>query len=168
MKKVKISLIAMLAMFAIMLTGCDTLSSIGGAGTSGREGGIGDTLSNVFFDFTVNSAEFVDELDGYTAEDGKKLLLLNVTIENVSYGDGLPMFDSDFQVYWDTSDDFAWSVDPFNETLMPLEFTLDAKEKATYDILFEVPADQDTFEFAYLEVYEDNDEGELYTVKFKV
>ena len=136
------------------------------------DGVVGDTLSNMFFDWTVNSAESVGEYEGYTAADGYQLLVCNVTVDN-TFGEALPMYDSDFQVQWgDGEEDFAWSLDAYSDKMMPLEWELAADESATYDLVFEVPADLSSFAIVYLEHYTDEDgnsgEGDLFTVQFEV
>ena len=53
---------------------------------------------------------------------------------------------------------------------MPLQWTLPVDGEATYDLVFEVPADVTTFSLVYLELYTDENgnegEGDLYTVTF--
>ena len=54
--------------------------------------------------------------------------------------------------------------------MMPLEWELANKETATYDMLFEVPADKTEFALSYLEEYTDRDgndqTGEFYSADF--
>ena len=95
----------------------------------------------------------------------------NVTVDN-TFGEALPMYDSDFQVQWgDGEEDFAWSLDAYSDKMMPLEWELATDESATYDLVFEVPADLSSFAIVYLEQYTDEDgnsgEGDLFTVQFE-
>ena len=135
------------------------------------DGEVGDTLSNMFFDWTVNSADNMDEYEGYTAADGYQLVVCNVTISN-TFGDALPMYDMDFQLQWgEGEDDFAWSLDAYTDDMMPLEWELATDSSARYDLVYEVPADLTEFTIAYLEQYIDEagneGEGDLYTVQFQ-
>ena len=161
------------------LTGCSGISLLNGISEQ-TEGELGDTMSNMFFDFTVNSAGTVDSYDGYTPSDGNQLILCNITLKN-TFGEALPMYDSDFQLQWgDGDEDYAWSVDPLEEDgsgmptndQMPLEWSMDDGAVETYDLLFEVPADVTNFSIVYLEQYTDEDgndgQGDLYTVYFTV
>ena len=89
------------------LTGCSGISLLNGISEQ-TEGELGDTMSNMFFDFTVNSAGTVDSYDGYTPSDGNQLILCNITLKN-TFGEALPMYDSDFQLQWgDGDEDYAW------------------------------------------------------------
>ena len=177
MKPIRRTLTAALA--ACLLTGCSGVTLLDGV-TQPTEGGIGDTLSNMFFDFTVNSAAVVDSYDGYTAADGNKLLLCSMTLEN-DFGEDLPMYDSDYQIQWgDGDEDYAYSVDPIGADAdgvptndqMPLYWEMPDGAVETYDLLFEVPADASEFELVYLEMYTDADGneglGDLYRVQFTV
>ena len=159
------------------LTGCSGISLLDGISPR-TEGEIGDTLSNMFFDCTVNSAESTDSYFGYPAADGEQLVVCNLTLKNTTEAD-LPMYDADFQLQWgDGEEDYAWSLNPLEEDgngmptndQMPLQWTLPVDGEATYDLVFEVPADVTTFSLVYLELYTDENgnegEGDLYTVTF--
>lgn len=160
------------------LTGCSGITLFNAGKVT--DGEIGDTLSNMFFDYTVNSAETVADYDGYTAAAGNKLVVCSVTVEN-TFGEELPMYDSDFQLQWgDGEEDYAWSVDPLEEDAdgmptnaqMPLEWFMAAGAEETYDLLFEVPEDVSEFALVYLEQYTDEDgnegQGDLYSAYFTV
>lgn len=136
------------------------------------DGVVGDTLSNMFFDWTVDRAERVDEYAGYTAPDGYQLVVCGVTVEN-TFGEALPMYDADFQLQWgEGENDYAWSLDAYTDDMMPLEWELAADASASYDLVYEVPADVTEFSLVYLEQYTDEDgnegQGDLYTVQFSV
>ena len=142
-------------------------------------GTVGDWLSSMFFDFTVNSARTVEEYDGYTAAEGNKLVVCSLTLYN-TFGDDLPMYDTDFQLAWgDGEDEYAWSLDPLRTSWfgrpandqMPLQWYLRRGGEATYDLVFEVPADITDFQLVYLEEYYDliygvDGVGDLFCVHF--
>ena len=156
------SIVLAVLMLALALTACSN---------GKKNGGIGDTLSTMFFDYTVVSAESTTEYDGYTPGNGNKLLVLSVKIKN-DFGSTLPMYDTDFQLQWGDDDDYAWAVDAFNDDMMPLIWELENRKTATYDMLFEVPADITEFSLCYLEEYTDQNgreqTGDLYSVDFTV
>lgn len=165
MKKIA-KLTALLLALTLVLAGC------GGAGAGKTTGDTGDTLKTMFFDFSVDEASSPAEYDGYVPAEGNRLVVCTVTVTN-TFGDTLPMYDTDFQLQWGSSDeDFAWAVDAFNDQLMPLEWELLTGDTVTYDMLFEAPADVDRFMLVYLEQYVDGDgnegEGELFNVNFSV
>lgn len=144
------------------------------------EGEPGDTLSCAFFDLTVNSAQAADSYDGYTPAEGNQLIVCSLTLENAR-GDALPVYDVNFQIQWGNGDeDYAWALDPLEtcdgnlpaNAQMPREWSLAPDAAATYDLLFEVPADAEDLSLVYLEEYTDSDgssgEGDLYTIHLNV
>ena len=164
----KCSVVMAVLMLALAFAACSNNSAQGG----GTDGDIGRTFSTMFFDYTVNSAERLTEYDGYTPAAGKKLLVVSVSVKN-DFGSTLPMYDTDFQLQWgDGDDDYAWAVDAFNDKMMPLEWELDDKKTATYDMLFEIPADVTEFSLCYLEEYTDqngnSNTGDFYSANFTV
>lgn len=130
----------------------------GGTGTSGlltATGDIGRTFSTMFFDYTVLSVETPAQYHGYTPEDGNKLLVVRVRVKN-DYGSTLPMYDTDFPLFWGDDDyEYAWAVDAFTDDMMPLEWELADGKEAEWDMLFEVPADKMDFSLSYQEEYVD-------------
>ena len=129
--------------------------STGASGVLTATGDIGRTFSTMFFDYTVVSAGSPAEYDGYTAQDGNKLLVVRVRVKN-DFGSTLPMYDTDFPLFWGNDDnEYSWAVDAFNDDMMPLEWELEDGEEATWDMLFEVPADRMDFSLSYLEEYTD-------------
>ena len=161
----KCSVVLAVLMLALAFAACSNNTQGGGT-----DGDIGRTFDTMFFDYTVVSAESATEYDGYTPADGNKLIVLSVSVKN-DFGSTLPMYDTDFQLQWGSGDDdWAWNVDAFNDKMMPLEWKLEDKKTATYDMLYEVPADQTEFSLVYLEEYTDangdDQTGDLYSANF--
>ena len=135
--------------------GTGTSGSTGTSGVLTAAGDIGRTFDTMFFDYTVLSVENPAEYDGYTPEDGNQLIVVRVRVKN-DFGSTLPMYDTDFPLFWGNGDsDFSWAVDAFNKNMMPLEWELANGEEAVYDMLFEAPADKTEFSLSYLEEYTD-------------
>ena len=172
-----IALALSMVLFALSLTACGpNLLSGGDGGSKDTEGGIGDTLSNMFFDYTVLEATSPAEYDGYTAAEGNRLIVCSVKVKN-TFGETIPMYDSDFQLQWGNiggdDDDYTFSLDAFNDTMMPLEYELADGEEVTYDLVFEAPADVKDFGLVYLEEYYTGSEsesgtGDFFSVNFTV
>ena len=179
MKKMtkRIALALSMVLFALAFTACGpNLLSGGDGGSKDTEGGIGDTLSNMFFDYTVLEATSPAEYDGYTAAEGNRLIVCSVKVKN-TFGETIPMYDSDFQLQWGDiggdDDDYTFSLDAFNDTMMPLEYELADGEEVTYDLVFEAPADVKDFGLVYLEDYYTGSEsesgtGDFFSVNFTV
>ena len=92
-------------------------------------------------------------------------------------GETIPMYDSDFQLQWGDiggdDDDYTFSLDAFNDTMMPLEYELADGEEVTYDLVFEAPAEVKDFGLVYLEEYYTGSEsesgtGDFFSVNFTV
>lgn len=168
----------MTAVLAVALVGCGAPKSGGeGGNIIGRtskdqdgyfEGKVGDTMRTEFFDFKVLSVEVVDQYAGFTPEEGNKLLDVQIQEKN-TFGEDLPMFVYDFQLQWgEGDDDFANPKEGVrDESLMPEEFTLAAKESKEYHVLFEVPQDITDFDLVYLEEFDDDSIGDFFAVKFQ-
>ena len=145
------------------------LAVVAGCGKPQSEAGLNEPLKNKFFEYTVLSAAKVDSYGDYTpTKEGMTLLQTEVKVKNV-FLEAIPMGDADFQIQWGEGDeDFAYSVDPFDDRMMPLEYQLEKKEEATYILLFEVPADVSDFAMVYLEEFDDGSTGDFFSVKFTV
>lgn len=154
----------------------------GGDGSSidshGRESGdisfgdVGERMENVFFAFTVNSVERTDTFGGAgsQAPAGYDYLVVNLTIEN-TFGDTLPMFDSDFWIEWGEGDDEGcYPVEVVDDSQLPAEYEIEADGTTTGNLVFEIPEDASISEywFVYLEVYNDDFTGNYNAVVFEV
>lgn len=185
MKKFTALLLA--AATTALLIGCGATPSTegsgsGGANSSGADnviqaedglaaGNIGDIMRTYWFDFTVNSAYLCDSFSSYNASDGYNLLVVDLSVKN-TFGEELPMFDTDFWVQWDSDDDdaFAWPVeaaDSLSSDVLPGEYYLSLNETRKGLLLFEVPNEYTEFAFAYLEINTDEEAGDVFVVYFE-
>ncbi|MEG2037207.1 MAG: DUF4352 domain-containing protein [Ruthenibacterium sp.] len=141
------------------------LTSCGGKGqkTVQTEAAVGESLSTMFFDFTVNTAQRVASYEDYAPQQPEPaLVLLNITVTNTAQK-AVTMYDSDFTLaYGDGAQDFAWIYDAFTDAMQPAEETINAGESRTYDLLFPVPQDKTDFVLRYTETYKE-DAGEQTT-----
>lgn len=135
------------------------------------EGKIGNTLRTYWFDFSVNSAYLCDSFSGYNAADGNKLLVVGITVTN-TFGEALPMFDTDFWVQWDSDDADAYAYPVENASslsndILPGEYYLTVDETEKGLLLYEVPDGYTDFAIAYLEVNADDETGDFFVVYFE-
>ncbi len=168
--KVKKFLYALLGVvLAIGLTGCGSsgIKSEDGYG----EGRLGDTMVTYFFNYSVNSAYLCDEYNGYLPEDGNRLLVADVTVKN-TFNESIEMYDTDFQVQWNTDgeDDYdvpiTYYVDPVSDDQLPGVYELGVKEEKTGLLVFEVPEGYKDFSISYLEMFDDDSDGDVFFVYF--
>lgn len=138
------------------------------------EGTFGDTMHTAFFEYTVNSAYLCDEYDGYEPSEGKTFLVADVTVHN-PYRDTVPMYDTDFQVQWDSDADdaFGYPITAYMEAdevisddMLPQEYEVRRFEDRKGILVYEVPEGENYFSISYLEIYEDESEGDVFFVYF--
>lgn len=173
---------ALLALVVLAgMTGCskasDAISAVSTAVTAaGREygqaytGKMGETLTNAFFSYTVNSAKLVSEVGDYETDDPNNgFLVVNITVKNVFEDDeSIPMANSDFTVSWGEGDEnMTYAQEYFAEGQMADEFDLPKGESVTEDVVFIVPKDKE-YTVEYLEYWDDDFEGNTYSVVLTV
>ena len=171
---------------AAVLLGCAAC----GSGRAGKEavmpengyaeGRIGDAMRTAWFDFTVNKAELTDQYGSVTANEGEKLLVVNVTLTS-TVDQEIVMYDTDFQAQWGTfkEDDYRYPVTFENEAapekeMLATEYTLEPEKSVTGDLVFSVPGGKDRYSLFFMEYYETPDDpeapdsGDLFFVFFEV
>ena len=171
MKKVRTMMLAGVLCLA-MLAGCGGDDKEGYAQDGYGEGRMGDTMHTCFFDYTVNSAYLCREFEGYTAvQEGYQLLVADVTVKN-TFQESIPMFDTDFQIQWNSDEEDAYDVpvtyytDPVSDQQLPGEYELAVDEERSGLLVFEVPEGESDFSISYLELFEDESEGDVFFVYF--
>ena len=161
--------------------GSDAPVSSGGSEVWAEDGfgeaRIGDLVHSHFMDFTVNSAYTTSKYHGHAAPEGKKVLVVELTIKN-TFTESLPMYDDDFQGQWSASpvtDEFAWPItesedgselETVAEEQLPAEYELAVNESRTGTLVFDVPADEKDFSISHLELFSDDSEGNTFVVYF--
>ena len=169
MKRCKAGLMGALAVCAIALTACDAIPGMGGNDTG--ESHVGDAVSTLWFDYVVNSAEPMETYEGYTAAEGNKLVVVDLTMKN-TFDESVPMFDTDFQLYWGEYGDDEWALplEVYCEAQFPADYYLSINETREGVLVYEVPSDIRDFTLAFLEVKdngtEEGEEGDLYLTYF--
>jgi hypothetical protein len=149
-----------------MLTGCEQIGdAVGGAvdaATSAIKGDVrgevGTTYSTRWFDFSIDSVSIASTYGDYAAEQGNTLAVVRVT-EKLTYDSPQPFGTYDWFLDDDAAPEYIYPLDPFNDTMMPLEFTLSPNESVTYDIVFEYP---ETFTAPILYYIEADTTGDTY------
>ena len=166
-----VACIAMVLTMCMMFTACGTsVNNIVSAENGQAYGVIGTTFRTYFFDYSVDSAAFPAEYEGYVASEGMQLLDVVITIKN-TFGDTLPMFNSDFQIQWhdlgNGEDDFNYGIvmDDSN-TVMPYSYSLASGDTCNYHIIYEVPAEAKEFSVSFMEFFADNTEGDVFFTRF--
>lgn len=148
-------------------SGASSADSSDGAYSEGR---LGDVMRTYFFAFTVNSVYTCDSFDDFAPEEGKQVLVAEVSVKN-TFTESLPMFDTDFQIQWNDEEDpdnaYASPISAnFSDELLPETYELAVDEQVTGLLAFEVPADVKDYSLVYLEEFDDDTTGDFYAVYF--
>ncbi len=165
----KILLAGILGTLAVALAGCSIIPGMGDGGTN--EAHVGDTVSTSWFDYTIISAEPAESYEGYTAAEGNKLVVVDLTMKN-TFNESVPMYDTDFQLYWGeySDDEMAFPLEPYCEAQLPMEYYLSIEEVREGILVYEVPSDVRDFTFAFLEIFDngtdEGEEGDLFVTYF--
>ncbi|MDR1183479.1 MAG: DUF4352 domain-containing protein [Coriobacteriales bacterium] len=168
------------ALLACSLVACDTqnditrmLQSEGRPYNNVTTGKVGDTLTNTFFEWTVNSVTTEESLmlDGEEVSpntSGYKFVLVDITTKNI-FDQPNPMGNFDFTIIWnegeDTTEDTPYSQ--FMDDMYPDEFTQAVGDSTNGILVFEVPSDVTSAIIAYYEIWSDEFEGDTYLFEVK-
>lgn len=128
---------------------------------------IKDKVSAKWYDFTINSVEFVQEYAGYTASDGNTLVHANITVNNTS-DKTVYLFDGDFALVWDLSSEersYTYSLEAYTDTMLKNETAIGIGEEKTIDTVYEISKDtKKPMAIYYYEQYSDGQKGNKYYV----
>lgn len=169
MGRLKIGVLGLLA--AGVLAGCSMLPGM--ESTETQEAQVGDVVSTAWFDYTVTRAEAVDTYQGRTAQEGSRLVVVELTIEN-RFDEPVPMFDTDFQLYWGEygKDQWALPLESYCEGQFPENYELSVDETRTGVLVYQAPEEVQEFTLAFLEVFDngtdEGEEGDVYLTHFTV
>lgn len=132
------------------------------------EGKIGEAVQTSWFAFTINSVEFVEEYAGKTPAEGNEFVVANISVAN-TFNDVVPMGNYDFQIQWGEGDeDYGYGMEEIlNEDMMPYEYELEKNQTVTGDVVYEIPKVEDAqYSISFLEIYEDDKDGNVFFVYF--
>ncbi len=159
-KKVLAVVLSLMAL--ITFSSCDTFDSLlnDKASSNGRHTfKVGDKASTMFFDFTVLSAEKIDEYTGITPSENKQLIAVVATVTN-TFGKDLELYDTDFFLQWGKNgeiEDGTMPIEAIDDAMAPGTYYL--ANGATVELLyvFEAPSEAPEFHFVYAEEYTEAD-----------
>ena len=125
---------------------------------------LNETASTMFFDFSIVSAEIVDEYAGILPTEGKQLIAVVATVTN-TFGSELEMYADDFFLQWGKNGEIESGVFPIeaiDDTMAPETYFLADGETMEFHYIFEVPSTAQELHFVYSEVYVEEDNEEKY------
>lgn len=167
----KVWLAGMTAAVAL-LTACGGTQGLGGS--QSNPGGIGDTMSTAWFDYTVTDARLTEAYQGNQAETGEQLLVLELEIDSTCYQE-VPMTRYDFQLYWEgmeDEDDRCYPLEAAEEGQLPDAYDLGWGEELTGSLVYRVPQDQRDFALVFQEIIDNGTQegvlGGMYTTELSL
>lgn len=129
---------------------------------------LGEEGSTAFFDFEVGEVSACQKYRGKRAASGQRLILVELELENTTSYD-LPMGRYDFRLFWGNGEDMAvYPLEQFCEEQFPDEYAIPAREETEGLLVFQVPEEQKNLALGYLEIFEDDHQGDAYFVYFTV
>lgn len=157
--KRRIIMTAVALILSLALCGCNLLGGVGSS-VQDTEGTVGQTLSGIFFDFTVNAAQVVDEYAGLTASEGYRLVDVAISVTN-TYGQDIELYQTDFMLSWGDRDDYdtyIYGFDSVDDTMAPDTHLMADGDTVVFHYVFEVPDDADGLEVYFEDGYTDEDD----------
>lgn len=131
-------------------------------------GELNKTYSTQWFDFTIKTIKTAYDYNGYSANEGYKFVVVDVTEKN-TFDEPIPMSVDDFEMHAVGLEEIdQWPLDPFEDEpgrMMPWEFDLAVGETVNYDVVFVIPEDIYDVEFIYIEIDEYDQIGATFTIK---
>lgn len=156
----------------------------------GDAGFLGDVMHTYWFNFAVESGFTCKTYGGYTAPDDYQLLVIRMGLKN-PYSESVDMFDYDFLVWWDDTDDVYATLlttrtdvddeeihvdSPLSDDMFPGTYVLGINQTRIGELIFQVPAldkngrENRDFTISFVEIFDTDNEderfGDYYFVDF--
>lgn len=134
---------------------------------------VGERASAYWFDFTVNSAQRLEEYEGRKAAGGEVLAVCEITVKN-TFGEDLPMGRTDFVLLWSGEAgeerppreemEAVYPLEQYCQAQLPEEYTLEKGETRKGVLVYEVPEETAQAALLYEEYYVSGDSGSGYSL----
>lgn len=127
-----------------------------------------DEVSTAFFDYRVEEITVHRNYHGMQANEGHQIVVVDLEIENTEDYE-LPMGRYDFRVQWGAGEeDYAYPETWYYQRQFPNEYSIPEERSAEGELVFQVPREQREMTLAYLEVFENETQGDVYFTYFTV
>lgn len=178
MKKVHFMII--LSIFVLSLTACDSANKVAdnvktAIEAQGREyenlitAEVGETTTNVFFEWTISSVVCTYDIAGYIPPDGYMYIVADIITTNISYYNNLPMGSYDYVIAWGVGDEeWDYSLYEFVDGMYPDETTCVVGETIEGMLIFLVPDNAESISIIYEEIYDDEFVGNTYSYDINI
>lgn len=129
---------------------------------------VGDKITTAFFEYTVSGVSAQKRYQGKTAREGNVFVVVWVEIENKE-NYTLPMGRYDFQLQWgDGEDSYRYPIHQYCQEQLPDEYDIPQDEGVEGTLVFQVPREETDLALGYLEIFENDRQGDLFFTYFSV
>lgn len=126
-------------------------------------GEFGNTYAGIWFDFTVESANEIDSYAGYSPQEGG--ILYDVIVKQIGNDSNIPLGTFDFFLVSHEFDGQIYPLDPIDDTMMPIDFTLSKGEERQSHLVFELPEEYKGVYMQYAEYNSDSNSMLNFTIQ---
>ena len=130
-------------------------------------GEIGQSYSTQWFDFTVKSVKEASSYAGYEPEPGYRFIVVDIS-ETGAFDEPVTMGTFDFYMDADNFRYYLWPLDPFDDSMMPMEFMLAKGETVEYIMVYEIPDEAPNLKLLYTEIDIEDNEGVTFTINLNL
>lgn len=161
MKKIQFPGLVLTALCLLFACGC-------GSEPKNKFFDLEDEVSTAFFDYRVKEITVHQDYHGMQAREGHQIVVAELEIENTEDYE-LPMGRYDFRVQWGSDEgEYAYPETWYYERQFPNEYSIPEDQSAEGELIFQVPQEQREMTLAYLEVFENETQGDAYFTYFAV
>ena len=125
-----------------------------------------DKVSTAFFDYRVEDVSVYQHYNGMDARQGQQIVVVDLAIKNKE-NYTLPMGRYDFRIQWGLEGElFAYPEACQCREQLPDEYEIPEKDSVEGKLVFQVPQEQKNLCLAYLEIFENDEQGDAYFTCF--
>ena len=121
-----------------------------------------------FLEYAVTGAVSCENYHGVRAQPDHKLVVVEVAIWNIEEYT-LPMSRYDFRLQWgEHEEDYAYPLAWYCEEQLPDQYDIPEGEKVRGNLVFQIPAEDTEFALGFLEVFENESQGDAHFIYFTI
>ena len=131
---------------------------------------IGEVLKNEFFSLKVTDVYRYSSMGDYLPDDGFDFVAVNITVGNI-FSESIPVGSYDYVLRWGEGDENSFEAfqvgnlhTDYDIRFFPDDTTLSRGASKSGYVIFQAPSDSTELTLEYLEVYDDDFEGNTYHI----
>ena len=160
MKKI---LVLVLALTVMLLSAC-----AGQPEAENKHYEMDERADTAFFEYEVVAASAHSVYNGVHARPEYRLVVVDLTIENTEEYT-LPMSRYDFRLQWGAgAEEYVYPLACYCTSQLPDEYDIPQGEELRGELIFQVPEKIQDMALGYLEIFEDEHQGDAHFIYFTV